>query len=61
LRREKTHGVRVKCRDDGWTAGRLCLCNRLTRNGLMPAMKAIKIAQSHHATAQGVRHPVFSG
>jgi hypothetical protein len=51
LRREKTYRVRVKCRDDGWTAGRLCLCNRLTRNGLMPAMKAIKIAQRHDASA----------
>jgi hypothetical protein len=53
--------MRVKGGDDGWTASRLRLRNGFACDRLMPQMKAVKIAQSHHAAAQRVRHPVPGG
>ena len=57
--RKKAHGMRIKCCDNRWLTCRLGLFYRFARNGLMPQMKAIKIAQGNDTAAQCVRHLVF--
>ena len=61
FRGKETHRVRIEGRDNGGLSGCSGLCNRLARYGLMAQMEAVKIAQRHNGTTQGIRHGIMGG